>query len=112
MEAAFAAAFAAGHPWAAIVGTDCPDLGATQVLAAGDALRHHDLVTVPALDGGYTLLALNAPHPALFSDIDWSTDSVHAQTISRAREAGLRAHHLPALRDVDTAADWRAFGSP
>jgi rSAM/selenodomain-associated transferase 1 len=111
MATAFAAAFAAGAGRVAIIGTDCPGLQATHLTQAFALLETHDVVLGPATDGGYYLLGLRQPQPELFQHKAWSTDSVLADTLADARRLGLRVALLPALRDVDTAADlaaWRA----
>lgn len=90
---------------AVVVGTDAPDLDRARVMEAVRSLDDHDVVLVPALDGGYVLLGLRAMQPELFRDIPWGTQQVLAITLERARRAGLRVRLLPAVRDVDTAAD-------
>jgi rSAM/selenodomain-associated transferase 1 len=107
MDDALARAFAEGAPRAVLIGTDAPGLSREHVEQAFDALRVHDLVLGPACDGGYYLVGLTAPRPALFEGIAWSTPAVLAQTLSKAAALGLRHHLLPRLRDVDTLADVR-----
>lgn len=109
LAAAFAEAFAAGAPWAAAVGTDAPEVDAAAVLRAGAALRGADVAIVPALDGGYALIALAAPQPELFRAMPWSTDRLVEATLARAAGLGLRVARLPAVRDVDDAADLEYF---
>lgn len=108
---AFAAGFARGFDALAAIGTDCVELGHVHFAAAWPALAQHDAVLGPAVDGGYYLLALRAPHPELFRDIAWSTDTVSRQTLDRAAEAGLSLHLLPELRDIDTEEDLRRVAS-
>lgn len=107
LERAFAAAFAEGCEAVAAIGSDCVELAPAHFAEAWQALATHDAALGPTEDGGYYLLALRAPCPALFADIAWSTPAVCAQTLDRAAEAGLRVHLLPKLHDVDTEADWR-----
>jgi uncharacterized protein len=96
-----------GHRAALLIGSDLPTLPsahlseAARVLVEGAA----DVVLGPAEDGGYYLIGLARPAPALFEDIAWSTDAVLEATRARARRLGLREHLLPAWYDVDTAAD-------
>ena len=111
LERAFAAAFAEGHEAVAAIGSDCVELAPEHFAEAWQALATHDAVLGPTEDGGYYLLALRAPSPALFQDIAWSTEAVFQQTLDRAAEASLRTHLLPKLRDVDTEEDWRRVGS-
>ena len=88
-----------------IMGTDCPALRPHHLRAAADALDEVDGVFIPAEDGGYVLVGLRQPQPALFTGMTWSTDSVMAQTRRRAASLALRIRELPALWDVDTQSD-------
>lgn len=110
-----------------IVGTDCPDLSPAIVSDAFERLNQHDACFVPALDGGYTLVAFNLPRTdgagdmvaeghapsallqALFADdepaIDWGSDRVLSQTLRRLTNAGLSTALLPPLPDVDRPND-------
>jgi uncharacterized protein len=107
---AFARAFAAGDSAVVIIGTDAPGVNRRIVAAAFRALRTHDVVLGPSLDGGYYLIGLTAPQPALFRAIPWSTGDVLRATEARARGAGLALTLLAPLRDVDSAEDARALG--
>jgi glycosyltransferase A (GT-A) superfamily protein (DUF2064 family) len=73
-------------------------------------LEDWPIVLGPALDGGYYLIGGTAPLPDLFSQIPWGTDRVLDETRRRLDSLRLRWTELPALRDVDTAADARAAG--
>ncbi|MFO1326293.1 MAG: TIGR04282 family arsenosugar biosynthesis glycosyltransferase [Rubrivivax sp.] len=95
------------HGRALLFGTDVPALDAAVLTAAAQALDTHDAVFVPALDGGYALVGLKAPQPALFEAMTWSVPSVMDQTRARARAAGLRWAELPALADIDEPSDLR-----
>lgn len=89
-----------------IVGTDCPVLTPAHLQQAADALQTHDAVLIPAEDGGYVLLGLRRPLPAVFVGVDWSTPQVLAQTRERLRDTGASWQEMPALWDVDEPADW------
>jgi uncharacterized protein len=97
----------AGHAAALVTGSDLPTLPAARfaeaarVLAGGRA----DVVLGPSEDGGYYLIGLARPAPALFADMRWSAPDVLAVTCERAQRLGLRVHRLPPWYDVDTAAD-------
>jgi rSAM/selenodomain-associated transferase 1 len=106
---AFEEAFAAGAERVAIIGSDCPEGRTSDVRSAWAELRTHDLVVGPAIDGGYWLIGLRAPQPALFEEIAWSSDQVLGQTLQRARSLGLRIQLLRNLGDVDTEEDWNAY---
>lgn len=88
-----------------VIGTDAPAVNAETVNRALDALDSADVVLGPATDGGYYLMGLRAPCPALFEGIAWSTDTVLRDTAARAREAGLRLTWLELESDIDTADD-------
>lgn len=105
---AFAKTFAEGFQKAAVIGSDCVELDEPIFRAAFNLLDTHDCALGPAEDGGYYLLALKKAQPALFQDIAWSTAQTSAQTLDRARAAGLAVALLPQLRDVDTESDWKA----
>jgi glycosyltransferase A (GT-A) superfamily protein (DUF2064 family) len=108
MSAAFDAEFRRGADRVALVGGDVPGLTSVDVAAALDSLADHDLSLGPALDGGYWLIALARPAPALFQGIAWGTASVFAATMERAAVLGLTVRVLEPRRDVDTLDDVRA----
>lgn len=58
----------------------------------------------PSEDGGYYLIGMKRAETKLFERIAWSTENVYAQTVERAREAGMELVELPKWYDVDDAA--------
>lgn len=108
MADAFARAFARGASRVVLVGSDAPGLTRGDVQAAFAALGAHDVVLGPSDDGGYYLVGLQAPRPALFDGMAWSTPSVRERTLERAASLGLSVALLRPLRDVDTLLDLRA----
>lgn len=90
-----------------IIGTDCPALTCAHLAQAFDALARCDVVLIPAEDGGYVLIGLSSPQPALFADIAWGGPTVLAATLQRCAAAGLRHVLLPSLPDLDTPQDYR-----
>ncbi|MBS1224254.1 MAG: hypothetical protein H6R24_932 [Proteobacteria bacterium] len=107
MNRALNQTLAAGHP-AVLIGGDCASLGETELRTAfGLLAAGHEAVLGPAADGGYVLVGLNRPCPALFRDIAWSTPTVLAATRRRLRRAGMNWAELPPGWDVDTPADLR-----
>ena len=94
---------------AILIGTDCPTIEPTDLTKAAEALQTHDLVLGPAADGGYWLIGLRSPRPALFEGIEWSTGMVFETTLAKAKAAGFSVRLLRELRDVDSAADWEEF---
>lgn len=112
MAAAMAHHFArAAHTPLLIVGTDCPVLTPEHLQQAADALQDHDVVLIPAEDGGYVLIGLRRPLPEVFTGVAWSTPQVLAQTRERLQSAGPRWRELPALWDVDEPEDWLRWRS-
>jgi len=107
------------HAQVLLMGTDAPGLDAALLRQAAMALRTHDAVFVPALDGGYALVGLKRPQPALFEGMTWSTARVMQDTRDRACNAGLSwAETLP-VADIDVPADlqhlpagWMATSAP
>jgi uncharacterized protein len=107
MSAAFEESFSRGAERVAIVGSDVPWVTRELVVGAFEALGSHDAAIGPADDGGYYLLALRRPRPALFEGIAWSTAHVLDATLEKTTELGLSVHRLPALPDIDTPEDLR-----
>ena len=92
-----------------LVGTDIPDMSATYVEAAVDALRNADLVLGPTEDGGYCLIGMNSARADLFDGIPWGTPDVLTATLHQA--GNLRVELLDELWDLDDADDlarWRS----
>ncbi len=108
MSSALSEIFGRGARRAAVVGTDVPRLSREDVRQAFEGLDAHDLVLGPATDGGYYLLALKRPEPALFRGIPWSTPAVLTTTLERAAQSGRSVWLLRTLGDVDTAEDLAA----
>jgi rSAM/selenodomain-associated transferase 1 len=88
-----------------LVGTDCPQMSAFHVKAAFDALKTHDLVLGPTVDGGYCLIGLKQMVPELFVSVAWGTETVFKRTLEKAKNAGLSVKCLVPLQDVDIPED-------
>jgi rSAM/selenodomain-associated transferase 2/rSAM/selenodomain-associated transferase 1 len=99
----------AGHPALPllIIGTDCPPLSPGHLQLAARALLRHDVVLIPAEDGGYVLIGMTRPVPEVFKDMAWSTAEVLEQTRHRLRIAGASWCELEPLWDVDHPVDWQ-----
>ncbi|ODA70554.1 TIGR04282 family arsenosugar biosynthesis glycosyltransferase [Streptomyces sp. AVP053U2] len=109
LAAAVTDAFTDGARPLLVIGTDAPTLTAGHLTAAFTTLEDNDVALGPALDGGYYLIGLRAPHTSLFDlapDM-WSTDRV--LTATRALGEGLNTGLLPPLRDLDTPEDAAAL---
>jgi rSAM/selenodomain-associated transferase 1 len=96
-----------------LIGTDCPALGTLHLRQAALALCSGlDAVFITTEDGGYFLVGLKQPCPAIFHDIAWSTPQVMDQTRRRLSEQGLRWQEVAMLWDVDRPEDvvrWQAM---
>ena len=100
------AALAATPGAAIVIGTDCPALEPAHLHAAAGALAGGvDAVVVPVEDGGYALIGMREPQPALFADMPWSTAGVMAETRRRLTRLSLTWREPARLWDVDLPAD-------
>lgn len=95
----------ATHRKALLIGTDAPAITSATLRDAAQALDRHEAVFVPALDGGYALVGLIRPLPALFHGMPWSTPRVMAETRARARQAGVEWVELDPVADIDEPPD-------
>jgi len=92
-----------------LVGMDIPLLTASYVTRAVRALADADLVFGPVEDGGYGLVGVRAPQPALFRDIPWGSAGVLDASLAVARRLQLRTVLLDTLWDVDDGEDWYRY---
>ena len=89
-----------------LIGSDCPALTSEHLRTAADILRDRaPAVVIPAEDGGYALIGVRTPEPALFSDMPWSTPVVMNETRRRLRTLGLTWQEPVTLWDVDLPQD-------
>ena len=92
--------------FAIVIGCDIPELNADVLLQACEAMQQGaDAVIVPVEDGGYALMGLRRAEPLLFSQIEWGSDRVLAQTRDRLQQLGWYWHELPELWDLDRPED-------
>jgi rSAM/selenodomain-associated transferase 1 len=99
------AALAATDGPTLVIGTDCPAMTPQHIRIAADSLREADVVVCPAEDGGYVLIGMRTPLPALFDGMTWSSDDVMAETRRRMRQHKLTWREPVTLWDVDVPAD-------
>jgi uncharacterized protein len=93
-----------------LIGSDCIELTQEILEEVDRRLSDNDLVIVPALDGGYVLIAANENiHPSIFSDISWSTDRVLNQTLIKCMQRQIKTFILQPLRDIDHAEDLKHY---
>lgn len=93
----------AGHDGVLLVNGDSPTLPPRLLVQAVETLREPGdrMVLGPASDGGYYLIGLKHPHPHLFAQVAWGTETVARTTCERAAEIGLATTLLPKWYDVD-----------
>jgi rSAM/selenodomain-associated transferase 1 len=108
LAAAFTDAYRT-HPVPAIlVGMDTPQITPALLTQALTALATHDAVLGPAADGGFWLLGLRRPDPALLLGVPMSRPTTGLAQLHRLHTAALSVALLPTLTDVDTAEDAQA----
>ncbi len=91
---------------AVLIGCDCANLEASDLEEAKDALQEGaDVVLGPTADGGYYLVGMKKPEPALFSDMIWGREDVLEQTLERCRTLGLKTSQLAMRHDIDREQD-------
>jgi hypothetical protein len=94
---------------AIIIGSDCLDITPGHLLQAARALADHELVILPALDGGYALIGCTNADPELFRNLSWSSDQVLEQTLVHAERLDYRVSLLETVRDIDTLQDLEQY---
>ncbi len=94
---------------ALLIGTDCPMLTSTHLLAAGEALGAARMVFIPAEDGGYVLVGASAPCRSAFENVSWGSDSVMQATRDALRRLSWQRDRdwveLETLADLDRPED-------
>ncbi|MGO1394098.1 MAG: TIGR04282 family arsenosugar biosynthesis glycosyltransferase [Halomonas sp.] len=94
---------------AMVMGSDCPSITSELISVCAQQLAIHDVVILPAEDGGYGLVGTRQDYPALFADIPWGSQSVLAATRQRIETLGLEAAYPATIWDVDRPEDWRRW---
>jgi rSAM/selenodomain-associated transferase 1 len=105
---------AEGYAGAIAVDADSPTLPTAYLRRACAVIRDAavDVVVGPCEDGGYYLIGLRVPTPALFRAMPWSTAKVTEETLARARSLGLQLALLPSWFDVDRGQDLARLREP
>ena len=110
MQRQFQRAAREGASKVVLIGSDLPELEASDLSAAFTSLRHCQGVLGPALDGGYWLIGLRRPEPELLAGIAWGGAQVLEQTLAAMARRGLEPELLTRRGDLDWARDllpWR-----
>ncbi|MER5619865.1 TIGR04282 family arsenosugar biosynthesis glycosyltransferase [Streptosporangium sp. NPDC002544] len=88
-----------------LIGMDTPQVTVAMLATALSLLGPYDAVFGPATDGGFWLLGLRVPNPALLLGVPMSEPTTGEIQLRRLNEAGLSIATMPRLTDVDTPAD-------
>lgn len=88
-----------------LIGMDTPQVTPDMLVYALSLLGAYDAVFGPAANGGFWLLGLRAPDPALLRGVPMSDPATGEIQLRRLGEAGLSVALMPRLTEVDTAAD-------
>ena len=109
MEQALCHCLNLGYEAAVLIGSDLPTLSRRHLDEAFTALRGCEATLGPSEDGGYYLVGLRRPCPALFANKSYGSGNVYEQAAESIASAGLSFHAAPSCADVDTAEDLRAL---
>ena len=101
MKNAFENAFEAGYKRVVLIGSDIPDITEEIINDAFCKLSENTSVIGPSEDGGYYLVGLTEMNESIFEGIDWSTEKVLNQTLSKLSDYAL----VKELNDIDTVDD-------
>jgi len=94
-----------------IVGADCISIQAEHIIRAFETVAQQDCVALhPAEDGGYVSIAMRRLHAEVFDNIDWGSDRVLSQTLSRAQRMSVPLRQLEMLWDLDRYEDLQRAG--
>lgn len=100
---AFREAFSLGYSEVVLIGSDLYDLSAEDLTTAFRELGRNEVVLGPASDGGYYLIGMKHPIPALFREKQWGNDSVLRDTLADLK--GVRTFLLVVRNDIDRYED-------
>jgi len=103
MTAAFRRLLAGPDARAVLIRSVSPDLPLPFIKRAFQRLKHRDVVIGPSMNGGSYLIGLRAPTPALFGNIEWSTNRELAQMMEIIGREKLSVSLLPPWYAVDDA---------
>ena len=98
--------------YAIIIGCDCPSLTSADLDTALNQLSQgKQCVLAPAEDGGYVLIGLMQPQPALFENMPWGTERVLGLTRAKLQTLNIDYTELDMQWDLDTKDDLERYRS-
>lgn len=100
----------------AIIGSDCPNVSTKQLEEVERALDIHDVVIIPAEDGGYVLIAMRSDsvdkvEGNWLQGVRWGGSAALEDTLSCYRQHKLAVYLLSESWDVDQLEDYQRWKS-
>lgn len=84
------------------IGMDTPQVRPTLLGDALDVVADSGAAFGPATDGGWWLIGLARPHPAMFEGVTMSSPSTGQRQLERMRALRYHPEVMPTLTDIDT----------
>lgn len=94
-----------GYDKVILIGSDIPEITATDMMQSFHILSREDVVLGATMDQGYYLIGLKVPESALFSDILYGQGEVAGKTIRAAKKIGKTVSMTTTHFDIDTPED-------
>lgn len=92
-----------------VIGTDCPQVRASDIAKALEALRKAPFVFGPASDGGFWLMGAVAPLRAhVFDKVRWSSEHTLSDLQANLKGEVKRLRTLTDVDDAEGLAAWKA----
>lgn len=109
MYQAIAYVLGKGYDSCVLIGTDIPELKASDLEYALRLLDVNDVVFGPTVDGGYYLVGMKRPVREVFEKKTYGTGNVLDQTVTPLKEMGLMVGYVRRLQDMDDREDITAY---
>jgi len=106
---AIQAVLAEGYESCVLIGTDVPEIKASDLRSAFHQLKISDVVFGPTADGGYYLVGMKQPYEAVFKKQIYGHETVLENTVSALRETNLQSAYVNMYDDMDCPEDLRGF---
>ncbi len=100
--------FDKGHSKLIVIGNDCPQLTAKDILIAAEKLNNNDFIIGPTYTGGLYLIGLtkNAAYHNFITNIKWQTGAVVERTLSFLNDSAVNYFLLSTLSDFNDINDY------
>ena len=99
-----------GYDAAVLTGADLPLMTAEYLESGFAGLENADITIGPTSDGGYYLIGMKSSHEEVFRVSGYGGATALENTLSAAKQAGLKIALSLACDDVDTPEDLRRLG--